>query len=105
MEFCVAIPNCLKTAERTDKWIIRHAMKERLPSSIIGAKKAPFHAPHRWHTERAGIESVLGARAVAEVGLVDSRRVQDLRRLAESSGDRAAEEKVFSLYVLHLWFR
>lgn len=104
MEFCTTIPNCLKTTPDIDKWILRNAMKQRLPPSVIDARKAPFHAPGRWSTESDSVEKVLGRTSVNEAGLVCADEVSRIRKKAGQPDEVAAKEKLFSLYVLHAWF-
>lgn len=104
MEFCTTIPNCLKTTPDVDKWILRSAMKDRLPPSVISARKAPFHAPGRWSTESDSVERFLGRDPVSDAGLVSADEVGRIRLMAEQPDEVAAKEKLFSLYVLHAWF-
>lgn len=104
MQFCANIPNCLKTAPQTDKWILRHAMRNRLPDSILKARKAPFHSPDSWHTSSADVERVMGRKAVHEAGLVCPDEVRRIRALARLPNARHYQERLFSLYVLHSWY-
>lgn len=103
MQFCASIPNCLKTRQDTDKWVLRNAMRQRLPASVLDARKAPFHAPAHWHTSGDVGTGVLGDASIHEAGLVDPDTVRRLRSGADR-GDRETHEKLFSLYVLHAWY-
>ncbi|MRG96940.1 asparagine synthase (glutamine-hydrolyzing) [Polyangium spumosum] len=103
MEFAAKIPHAVRTGPDFTKRVLRRAMRDFLPDVVLSAKKAPFHAPDTWFTGADRDESLLGASAVAEAGLVDAAAVQALRARARA-GSRSAQERVFSLYVLHAWY-
>jgi len=104
MEFCAGIPHSIRTGAAFDKRLLREAMQGWLPAVVIEARKVPFHAPDTWLTEAKDIDALLGRNAIEEAGLVRAEPVQ-LLRLKARQGDRVAQEQVFSLYVLHAWYR
>ncbi|MRG92377.1 asparagine synthase (glutamine-hydrolyzing) [Polyangium spumosum] len=104
MEFAARIPHVFRTGPTFNKYLLRHAMRDHLPSVVLDARKAPFHAPDTWFTNHRDSDALLGRDAVAEAGLVRPEPVQALRERARG-GDRAAQEKLFSLFVLHAWHR
>lgn len=105
MEFCATIPNCLLINRDREKWILREAMRERLPESVIGGRKAPFHVPDTWYTHSDDIDAVLGHDSVADCGLVNADVVQKVVARSRTTNERRDREKVFSLYMLHSWYR
>lgn len=104
MEFAARIPHALRTGPKFNKQLLRLAMRHDLPPVVIEARKTPFHAPARWFTNANESDVLLEPRAVAAVGLVRPEPVQVLRDKARL-GDVVAQEKVYSLYVLHAWYR
>ena len=75
-----------------------------LPSVVLDARKAPFHAPATWLANAAQCEALLSPDAIAEAALVKAGPVQALRTKARM-GDSVAQEQVYSLLVLHAWHR
>ncbi len=104
MEFAARIPHALRTGPNFNKQLLRRAMRNDLPSGIIEARKTPFHAPAQWFTNAAESDVLLEPCAIAEAGLVKPGPVQALREKARN-GDTMAQEKVYSLIVLHAWYR
>ncbi|HVK71199.1 MAG TPA: asparagine synthase (glutamine-hydrolyzing) [Polyangium sp.] len=104
MEFAATLPHVVRTGPNFTKYALRHAMRDALPDVVLSARKAPFHAPDTWFTDAGQDEGLLGVNAVTEAGLVEPEIVQTFRARARA-GDRAAQERVFSLYVLHVWHR
>lgn len=104
MEFAARIPHSLRTGPNFNKHLLRRAMRYYLPPVVIEARKTPFHVPATWVTDAAQSDALLDAHAVAEAGMVKPEPVQALREMARH-GDKVAQEKVFSLLVLHAWHR
>ncbi len=104
MEFAARIPHALRTGPNFNKQLLRRAMRNDLPAGIIEARKTPFHAPARWFTKAAERVAWLDPENIAAAGLVKNEPVQALREKARR-GDTMAQEKVYSLIVLHAWHR
>lgn len=104
MEFAARIPHSLRTGPKFNKQLLRQAMRHDLPPVVIDARKTPFHAPARWFTNANESDVLLEPRAIASAGLVRPEPVQVLREKSRL-GDPVAQEKVYSLYVLHAWYR
>jgi len=104
MEFAARIPHALRTGPNFNKYLLRRAMRNDLPLAIIEARKTPFHAPTGWFTKAAVSAAWLEPEAIADAGLVKNEPVQALRVKARH-GDTMAQEKVYSLIVLHAWHR
>src|SRR5690606_12944155 len=59
VDFAGRIPRrLLHDTELGEKAILRRAMRELLPASVISKRKAPFRAPDRWFAAGADIEAV-----------------------------------------------
>lgn len=104
MEFAARIPHALRTGPNFNKHLLRRAMRNDLPPVVLEARKTPFHAPAQWFTDAAENETWLEPEAIAAAGLVQPGPVQVLREKARR-GDVVAQEKVYSLIVLHAWYR
>lgn len=104
IEFAARIPHSLRTGPKFNKYLLRRAMRNDLPPVVIEARKSPFHAPAAWFTSAAESDTLLQPRAIADAGMVKPEPVQALREKA-ARGDTMAQEKVFSLLVLHAWHR
>lgn len=104
MEFAARMPHVLRTGPNFNKHLLRRAMRNDLPLGIIEARKTPFHAPARWFTNAEQSDRWLEPGAIAAAGLVKSEPVQVLKEQARR-GDTMAQEKVYSLIVLHAWHR
>lgn len=104
MEFTARIPHALRTGPNFNKQLLRRTMRNDLPAAVIEARKTPFHAPTRWFTNAAESSAWLRPEAIEAAGLVQNEPVQVLREKAQR-GDTKAQEKVYSLIVLHAWYR
>jgi asparagine synthase (glutamine-hydrolysing) len=104
MEFAARIPHSLRTGPNFNKHLLRRAMRNHLPPVVLEARKTPFHMPATWLTDAAETDALLEPHAIAEAGMVKPAPVQALREKARL-GDKVAQEKVFSLLVLHAWHR
>ncbi|OGV44206.1 MAG: hypothetical protein A2X48_02795 [Lentisphaerae bacterium GWF2_49_21] len=104
MEFAGRIPRrLLHDSEYGEKAILRRAMSGLLPPSVIRRRKAPFRAPDRWFATGQAADSLLDRKNIDEAGLVDPEMVAKLR--CKSAGDRGSRERLYSLVVLHSWYR
>lgn len=104
MEFAARLPHALRTGPRFNKQVLRRAMRKDLPPVVIEARKTPFHAPTQWFTNAAEHDAMLESYAISAAGMVKPEPVQALRALARR-GDTMAQEKLYSLIVLHAWHR
>jgi asparagine synthase (glutamine-hydrolysing) len=104
MEFAARIPHALRTGPNFNKHLLRRAMANDLPPVVIEARKTPFHAPATWFTNAAESDALLEPDAIVAAGMVKPEPVQMLRERARL-GDKMVQEKVYSLIVLHSWYR
>ena len=107
VEWVSKLPHSLKLRGVTTKWILREAMKNRLPAPILERRKMGFPVPvGAWFRgEWRGLidEYVTGGRAM-ERGLFDPASVQ--RLVAEhQSGTRNHSERLWALLTLEMWQR
>jgi asparagine synthase (glutamine-hydrolysing) len=105
-EWVARLPQRMKLRGPTTKWILREAMRERLPREILSRRKMGFPVPvgawlrGRWRPLLD--EYVLSSRA-AERGLFDSRAVDTLVR--EHLAGINHSERLWTLLTFELWAR
>ena len=93
----------LHDAEFGEKAILRRAMSDLLPASVIHRRKAPCRAPDSWFAAGPAADRLLDPAAVADAGLVGPAVVASLRQ--RGIDDRGVRERLYSLVVLHAWHR
>jgi asparagine synthase (glutamine-hydrolysing) len=107
VEWVSKLPHSLKLRGVTTKWILREAMKNRLPAPILARRKMGFPVPvGTWFRgEWRGLldEYVTGGRAM-ERGLFDPASVQRLAA-EHQSGMRNHSERLWALLTLEMWQR
>ncbi len=105
-EWVAKLPASMKLRGHTTKWILREAMRERLPREILGRRKMGFPVPvgawlrGRWRPLLD--EYVLGPRA-AERNLFDGDSVDRLVR--EHLAGINHSERLWALLTFELWCR
>ena len=88
------------------KRLLRRAVRDLLPPAILRRRKRGFGLPlRRWmkHDLAGMVREVLLDRAARERGLFDPKEV--LRLLGSLDTDHAAPDRIWTLFVLELWFR
>lgn len=107
MEFAAAIPANLKIRGQEKKWILREAMRGRLPDEILDRPKQGFSVPlSRWlRTDlRDWAEEILLDRDTLQRGYFRPAGVRKL--LARHAGGSDSDAKrIWSLLMLELWHR
>lgn len=107
VEFAAHVPWSLKTTLWEAKWILKAAVAERLPRSVMRRAKTGFGGPVRsWITGpmRQMVGDVVGSRSFRERGLFDLSEVQRL------IGDTAAGRRdgaylILAIILVELWLR
>lgn len=105
-EWVARLPDSMKLRGHTTKWILREAMRNRLPREILSRRKMGFPVPvgawlrGRWRPLLD--EYVLSPRA-AERGFFDSRAVDTLAR--EHLAGINHSERLWSLLTFEVWAR
>jgi asparagine synthase (glutamine-hydrolysing) len=105
-EWVARLPQRMKLRGPTTKWILREAMRERLPREILSRRKMGFPVPvgawlrGRWRSLLD--EYALSPRA-AERGLFDARAVEALAH--EHLAGVNHSERLWALLTFELWAR
>ena len=107
VEWVSRLPHSLKLRGVTTKWILRAAMKDRLPSAILDRRKMGFPVPVapwlRGSWRHLLDEYVLGERALSR-GLLNATEVR--RLVAEhDTGTRNHAERLWARITLEVWQR
>ncbi len=106
-EFAWQLPSRQKIRGRSGKWLLRQAMRGRLPPAVLRRPKTGFGAPVRqWLRRelRPMVDELLSPAAVAETGWLSPSGVASLRARFES-GQEDHGYSVWALLVLELWRR
>lgn len=106
-EFGLSIPFSWKYRRGKTKWILRKAMQDILPASVLRAKKIGFNPPvPQWINRELKplISDLLSPRAVEQRGLFRPQALSAL--LQDHFEDRRDNAlKIWGLLMLELWFR
>lgn len=105
VEYSEGLPAELRSSGRTNKVIIRMLLEKNLPASVLRKKKGAFQFPKGYILDVNGFENVrrlLSKEALLRHGLVDP---EEAAECAEKymEGDRALQDRVWALVVLHAW--
>jgi len=107
VEFVARLPERMKLRGVTTKWILREAMRGRLPSEILSRKKMGFPVPvgawFRGPYRHLLDEYVLGERARAR-GLFDPAAVRSLVDRHCAGGENHSE-RLWALVTFEMWQR
>jgi asparagine synthase (glutamine-hydrolysing) len=75
VDFARQLPTTAKIRDGVEKWVLREAMRDRLPAAVIGREKHPFLGPPMGPHMRTLVREVLGDRSMREFGLFDPARL------------------------------
>jgi asparagine synthase (glutamine-hydrolysing) len=107
VEFVARLPERVKLRGVTTKWILREAMRDRLPAEILSRKKMGFPVPvgawFRGSWRHLLDEYVLGDRARAR-GLFDAEAVRSLVARHCTGGENHSE-RLWALVTFEMWQR
>jgi asparagine synthase (glutamine-hydrolysing) len=106
-EFGLSLPFAWKYRGGKTKWILREAMKDILPASILHGKKIGFNPPApQWISSelRPLISDLLSPQSVERRGIF---RPQAVSALLQDHFDAKRDHaiKIWGLLMLELWFR
>jgi asparagine synthase (glutamine-hydrolysing) len=107
VELAGRIPDHGKIQRGVLKWVLKEAVKDRLPSNVIHRPKTGFGAPvRRWILGRWRplIDDYLGESNLIRRGIFDPRTVKALVT-ANESGTIDASYTVLSLLCIEIWMR
>lgn len=106
-EFGLSLPFAWKYRHGKTKWVLREAMKDILPPSVLQGKKIGFNPPvPQWVNRelKPVIADLLSPRAVERRGIFQPEAVSSLvQDHFENKRDNAL--KIWALLMLELWFR
>jgi asparagine synthase (glutamine-hydrolysing) len=104
-EFLQALPFHYKLHGTTRKWILKRAMRRRLPSWVMRRRKQGFRPPHAGWLRgplRQDAERLLSPQRLARGGLLDPTTVARLLQ-EHLSGAQDHRKQLWALYVLESW--
>lgn len=106
-EWVTRLPDRYKLRGKETKWVLRAAMKTRLPDAILNRPKMGFPVPIgawiRGGLKESARELLLGSRASAR-GVVDRTAVEGMFN-EHTGGVRKHDERLWVLMGLELWHR
>jgi asparagine synthase (glutamine-hydrolysing) len=107
-EFATRVPPSLRIKGRTEKYVLREAMKGVLPRVLYEREKFAFMAPPahtdpaKWAALKVLADEYLSSDAVKDSGLLDHRGVTALFALHENSDTSAATQVQLDAVLNHL---
>ena len=107
-EFATQIPPSLRIKGRTEKYVLREAMKGVLPKVLYEREKFAFMAPpahtdpKKWQAMKALSDKYLNDDAIEQAGLLDIRGVKQLFALHEDKGTPIATQVKLDAVINHL---
>ncbi len=107
VEFGLRVPARLKVKLLSGKYIVRQAMKHRLPPEVLRRSKKGFPTPiARWlrHQLFDSVAPILTDGRMAERGIISSRYVRDLLE-GHRAGRIDATDRIWRLLNFELWNR
>ncbi len=105
-EFAARMPERMKLRGMTTKWVLRQAMKDRLPEEILSRKKMGFPVPvGSWF--RGAWRHLLDEFVVSERALSRGLFTPDVvrRLVAGHVGGENHTERLWALLTLEIWQR
>ncbi len=107
-EFAAHIPPSLRIRGRTEKYVLREAMKGLLPTVLYEREKFAFMAPpahtdpKKWAALRGLADEYLSPQAIQQAGLLDPQGVTALFTLHEASDTSASTQVQLDAVINHL---
>ena len=107
-EFATRVPPGLRIKGRTEKYVLREAMKGVLPTVLYEREKFAFMAPPahtddtKWQAMKALADQYLSSEAIESAGLLDTQAVARLFAVHESSDTPAATQVQLDAVINHM---
>jgi asparagine synthase (glutamine-hydrolysing) len=107
-EYAAQLPPSMRIHGRTEKYVLREAMKGLLPETLYKREKFAFMAPpahtdpKKWGAMRALADKYLNADAVKEAGLLDHAGVEAIFELHEAADTTAATQTQLDAVINHM---
>lgn len=105
VEYCMQIPPSLKLRRRTEKYVLRRAMRGIVPDEILARRKRPLVAPHRrWMAGELPefARDLLDDGSLRAKGYFEPRQVERVRRAA-ATGTHGASEAALAVLAVQVW--
>ncbi|MFQ5645167.1 MAG: asparagine synthetase B family protein, partial [Thiogranum sp.] len=107
-EYAAMLPPAMRIHGRTEKYVLREAMKGLLPETLYKREKFAFMAPpahtdpKKWRAMQALASRYLNPDSLAEAGLLDADGVAALLKLHEAPTTSAATQTQLDAVINHL---
>ncbi|WP_455201263.1 asparagine synthase (glutamine-hydrolyzing) [Kaarinaea lacus] len=107
-EFATQIPPTMRIRGRTEKYVLREAMKGLLPTVLYEREKFAFMAPpahtdtRKWQAMKALADEYLGDSAIEEAGLLNVEGVKNLFAVHEDPKTSAATQVQLDAVINHM---
>jgi asparagine synthase (glutamine-hydrolysing) len=107
-EFATRVPPSLRIKGRTEKYVLREAMKGVLPKVLYEREKFAFMAPpahtdeKKWRAMKTLADNYLSDAALDDTGLLDKQAVRDLFALHEADQTPLATQVQLDAVINHL---
>jgi asparagine synthase (glutamine-hydrolysing) len=107
-EFAATVPPTMRIKGRTEKYVLREAMRGLLPDALYRREKFAFMAPpaHTDAKKRAAMQRLadeyLDAGAISRTGLLDHEGVKSVFELFGNPGTSAATQVQLDAVINHL---
>jgi asparagine synthase (glutamine-hydrolysing) len=107
-EYAAQLPPSMRIHGRTEKYVLREAMKGLLPETLYKREKFAFMAPpahtdpKKWAAMRALADKYLNADSIKDAGLLDVDGVDAIFSLHEASDTTAATQTQLDAVINHM---
>ncbi len=107
-EYAATLPPSMRIHGRTEKYVLREAMKGLLPETLYKREKFAFMAPPahtdpgKWAAMRVLAERHLNPETIAQVGLLDIKGVNALFELHDAPDTSVATQTQLDAVINHL---
>lgn len=107
-EFATRVPPSLRIKGRTEKYVLREAMKGVLPTVLYEREKFAFMAPpahtdeNKWRAMKALADQYLSDSAIDAAGLLDKKGVQQLFELHEADDTNVSTRVQLDAVINHM---
>ncbi len=107
-EYAATIPPSMRIKGRTEKYVLREAMKGLLPETLYQREKVAFMAPPahmdagKWAAMKRLAGEYLGDGAIRAAGLLDADGVREVFELHDAPGTTAATQVQLDAMINHM---
>jgi asparagine synthase (glutamine-hydrolysing) len=107
-EFATQIPPTMRIRGRTEKYVLREAMRGILPTVLYEREKFAFMAPpahtdpEKWQAMKALADEHLSAQSIQDAGLLNESGVRELFELHENPDTTSATQVQLDAVINHM---